>query len=153
MLRVLRAYSGRRGCATILHFEAYQLDDPPRNPGEDDDDYQERVWEWRDNHPDWEGDYERFERVASVDYRCDRCDGFATSIEDLGCLLAAPGDLIESHIGMRGNMRIVAANGFAMKAYFNHGIGRFWTMRGMRFATHGAKRNTRLLAHFLARQI
>lgn len=84
--------------ATILHFESYHLDDPPRNPGEDDDDYQERVWEWRDNHPDWEDDYERFERVDSVDYRCDRCDGLAASIEDLGYCLTAPGDLIDSHI-------------------------------------------------------
>ena len=51
---------------------------------------------WRDKHG-WDSDCERFERFTT-DYRCERCEGLADAIEDLGYCMIEPGGLIDAHV-------------------------------------------------------
>lgn len=104
--------------ACIVHFEVYNPEDEiePRPPHPEDvlDDEPEdfnlaRHWAQRydameqaqedyDRRHGWDSDYERFERVRSRDYRCERCDDLADAIEALGYCMIPPGELIESHL-------------------------------------------------------
>ncbi len=89
----------------IDHFEVF---DPPNAPDfptdqrddESDNDYEDRYKREKRLRKSlgWEDDYERYERCTGTDYRCERCDGLAESIESLGYCMIAPGDLIECHI-------------------------------------------------------
>lgn len=93
--------------ANIVSMEVFEPDEPrPPHPEDDDDldamsddefDRREALYdEWADRNG-WDSDYERCERVSARDYRCDRCDGLAVSIEDLGYCMIGPGDLIDAH--------------------------------------------------------
>lgn len=53
--------------------------------------------DWSDEHG-WDSECDRFERVRSKDYRCERCEGLVAAIEDLGYCMIAPGDLVENHV-------------------------------------------------------
>jgi hypothetical protein len=52
---------------------------------------------WQDKHG-WDSDTERYERCIGADYRCERCEDLADSIEALGYCMIGPGDLISSHL-------------------------------------------------------
>ena len=91
----------------IVSMEEYEPDEPrPEHPEDDPDfesmsdeefDRRETLYDaWLSEHG-WDSDYDRYERVVSREYRCERCDGLATSIEDLGYCMIGPGDLIEAH--------------------------------------------------------
>lgn len=104
--------------ACIVHTEVYDPDETadPRPPHPDevlgdkpDDSTTSRHWSQRydameQSHYDyadthgWDSDYERFERTRGIDYRCERCEGLAEAIEDLGYCMIAPGDLIDCHV-------------------------------------------------------
>lgn len=66
-----------------------------------------------DAHADafgWDFDDERYERVTSSDYRCERCSDVASSIEAHGFCLIAPRELIDAHeefVAMQNNGRRV----------------------------------------------
>lgn len=64
-----------------------------------DDEYDRRlkVLEDWDDANGWEWDTERCERVVAYQYRCERCEGLADAIEDLGYCMIGPGELIENH--------------------------------------------------------
>lgn len=105
-------------CATILHWEVYEPDEPappedvnrwPRFQGSywlglptcdvlerHGEQMAQAIEDWRDAHG-WDSDYERFERCDRIDYRCERCEDLAEAIEDLGYCMIGPGDLIDAH--------------------------------------------------------
>lgn len=60
-----------------------------------EDAHEDAMEMWRDKHG-WDSDCERFERFT-IDYRCERCEGLADAIEELGYCMIAPGDLADSH--------------------------------------------------------
>lgn len=88
-------------CQTILHGEVYDPGEIEPEPTEDDDPdesgeaFDARFDAWREKHG-WDSEYERFERYTR-DYRCERCEGLADAIEDLGYCMIAPGELAEAH--------------------------------------------------------
>lgn len=90
----------------VDHMEVWEPANVPPAPWEIDDskmtyeeflDAEDRWHAFCDEHG-WDSDCERFERCASSDYRCDRCDGLVESIESLGYCAIAPGDLIDNHV-------------------------------------------------------
>lgn len=93
--------------ANIVRMEVFEPDEPRPSHPEDADDFdamsdeefdrrEALYYEWA-NRNGWDSDYERCERVSAREYRCERCDGLATSIEALGYCMIGPGDLIEAH--------------------------------------------------------
>lgn len=90
-------------CDVIVHMEVFEPEDEPRAPWDVDanedvdiDEIEKTFDAYRDRNG-WDDDCERYERVRSRDYRCERCAGLATSIEDLGYCMIPPGDLAEAH--------------------------------------------------------
>lgn len=102
-------------CQTILHGEVYdpgEIEPRPQHPDDVLDDEPDDVnlrRHWRqlyramedavddyDGRHGWDGEYERFERYTS-EYRCERCEGLADAIEDLGYCMIAPGELAAAH--------------------------------------------------------
>lgn len=100
----------------IVHMEVYdpgEIEPRPPHPEDVLDDEPEdvnlaRFWAQRydameadqeayDDRHGWDSDDERYVRVASKDYRCERCSDLADSIEDLGYCIIAPGELAECH--------------------------------------------------------
>lgn len=59
--------------------------------------HEDAMEDYRDRYG-WDDECERFERVASKDYRCERCEGLVAAIEDLGYCMIAPGDLVDNHV-------------------------------------------------------
>lgn len=68
--------------------------------------HEDDMYEFQDEHG-WDDDYERFERVAGKEFRCERCSDLVAAIEGLGYCAIGPGDLIENHV------EYVAQNGHA----------------------------------------
>lgn len=100
----------------INHMEVYEPDEIELRPphpedvldDEPDDCNLRRHWRQRydameaeqedyDDRHGWESDYERYERLISRDYRCERCEGLADAIEDMGYCMIGPGELAECH--------------------------------------------------------
>lgn len=97
----------------VDHMEVYEPDEPeprdftPPHPVTSNSltmiaDHCEEMHEYamedyRDEHG-WDSECERFERVRSTDYRCERCEGLVAAIEDLGYCMIAPGELPENHV-------------------------------------------------------
>lgn len=64
-----------------------------------DEEYDQRrraLEDWEDDNG-WDWETERCERVVAHQYRCERCEGLAEAIEDLGYCMIGPGELIENH--------------------------------------------------------
>lgn len=91
----------------IVSSEVYEPEEPaPRDPVDVDADeemsdeefkaLERRHEDYQDRHG-WDGDTERYERVRSIGYRCERCADLAEAIEDLGYCMIAPGELAECH--------------------------------------------------------
>lgn len=68
-------------------------------------------------------DNERFERETGRQYRCERCDDIAASIEPLGFCTIAAGDLIDTHV------EFVALQGTDKRARWSRGADGIWTLR------------------------
>lgn len=100
-------------CQTILCGEVYDLGvEPPPHPEDVLDDEPEdfnlaRHWNQRYDALEreredfcadhgWDDECGRFERF-DLQYRCERCEGLADAIENLGYCMILPGELMESH--------------------------------------------------------
>lgn len=94
-------------------MEVYTPDvEPPRSPWDvdanemSDEAFEalEKTWDTFCETHGYDDEYERFERCAGTEYRCERCDDLATALDGsaaeggLGFCTIGPGQLIEAHL-------------------------------------------------------
>ena len=59
--------------------------------------YRQQREDWESDNG-WDDEYQRCERITEYRFRCDRCQGLAEAIEELGYCTLGPDEVIDAHI-------------------------------------------------------